>query len=44
MPLFNNAAIAASFKATSTLATTNTTNGNNAKKTATESKPTSANL
>jgi hypothetical protein len=32
MPLFNNAAIAASFKATSTLAAHNTTNGNNTKK------------
>jgi hypothetical protein len=32
MPLFNNVAIAALVKATSTLATPNTTNGNNAKK------------
>jgi hypothetical protein len=32
MPLFNSTAIAASFKATSTLTTPNTTNGNNAKK------------
>jgi hypothetical protein len=32
MPLFNNAAIAALFKATSTSATPNTTNGNGAKK------------
>jgi hypothetical protein len=32
MPLFNNAAIAASFKATSALAANNTTNGNDTKK------------
>jgi protoporphyrinogen oxidase len=40
MPLFNNAAIAASFKATSTLATHNTTNGNDTKRnrTGTETK------
>jgi hypothetical protein len=32
MPLFNNTAIAASFKATGTSATPNTTNGNDSKK------------